>query len=1021
MRASWTCGPVTFARVTRSARRFGRRAPCNSATGGGYKGGVPISCVYCGGSHATSAEVRACWQRSEGGGAPQLPDADDLSTGPSAVPSEPAPRRESASAAPPVRRPAAAVNVGTVKPGPEFLARSLVIGPEGDIPAAWGSAPVVVVDHDTWVKPQAVVAELREHRRERRRVVVELHVDLPDVPPDSAPYRGHTSEHAPLHELGPRHELLHDDLVHLIWANGIDARSGRPRWWLLDDAVRLGCTPTGDGETGDVVLPDGTRAWIDGGPLTMHTSTALAGVAVLHRIGIEHGVLRPLGSNDLPDTGSAVELAPDQRAAVTHPGSAARIIAPAGSGKTRVLTERARHVVQRWEVPASAVTLVAFNKRAQGEMAERSADVRGLQVRTLNAMALAIVNGSAPFARRAQQYRTIDEPDVRRIIGRLVSFPRKRNADPIAPWIEALGLVRLGLRSPTEVESIYDGDIDGFAAFYPRYLRELESQGALDFDQQVHEAIRILLAEPAARATAQRACRVLLVDEFQDLTPAHLLLVRLLAGPDGSVFGVGDDDQTIYGYNGADPAWLIDFAQLFPLAEMHPLEVNYRCPADVVESADRLLRHNVRRVAKVIRSAHPGTTGLHVARPTVDTVDTTVAVVRGAVANGRAPSEVAVLTRVNSLLAPVQAALVGHGIPVTGGVGAEFVDRTAVRSVLAWMRLGMGLWSGGDLQEALRRPSRPMHPNAANWVTEQHDVDGLLRLANRLNNDRDAQRVREFALDIERVRAQVTSGGSTADVVALVRDSIGLGGAVQTLDQSRHGMNRAAQSDDLTALEQLARLHPEVPGFEQWLRDTLGRPWSSGGVVLATVHRVKGQEWPVVVVHQADADQYPHRLATDEEEEERRLFHVAVTRTSESVTVVSGPSPSPFIAELSNEPPERKPRIVSSNAPERRGSAVTKPGTTRSSSSGRSSDKKPGEGLSPKASLAFAKLKDLRRELAKGKPAYTVFDDATLERIALAQPSSLAELGGLRGIGPAKLDQYGAAVLAVIEDVAAES
>ena len=94
----------------------------------------------------------------------------------------------------------------------------------------------------------------------------------------------------------------------------------------------------------------------------------------------------------------------------------------------------------------------------------------------------------------------------------------------------------------------------------------------------------------------------MLVDEFQDLTPAHLLLIRLLASPGGAVFGVGDDDQTIYGYNGADPAWLIDFADLFPGAGTHPLEVNYRCPAGIVDIVDRLLRHNERRV----RQDHPG-------------------------------------------------------------------------------------------------------------------------------------------------------------------------------------------------------------------------------------------------------------------------------------------------------------------------------------------------------------------------------------------------------------------------------
>ncbi|MEZ5217336.1 MAG: AAA family ATPase [Ilumatobacteraceae bacterium] len=128
----------------------------------------------------------------------------------------------------------------------------------------------------------------------------------------------------------------------------------------------------------------------------------------------------------------------DQRAAVLHPGGAARIIAPAGSGKTRVLTERARHLLRAWNLPASAVTLVAFNKRAQEEMSARTADLPGLQVRTLNAIGLAIVNGVAPSQPAGAAPRTIDEPEVRRFLDELVKFPRRRNADPVAPWIDAL-------------------------------------------------------------------------------------------------------------------------------------------------------------------------------------------------------------------------------------------------------------------------------------------------------------------------------------------------------------------------------------------------------------------------------------------------------------------------------------------------------------------------------------------------------------------------------------------------------
>ena len=285
---------------------------------------------------------------------------------------------------------------------------------------------------------------------------------------------------------------------------------------------------------------------------------------------------------------------------------------------------------------------MAFNKRAQEEMVERTGDLPGLQVRTLNAIALAIVNGTPPFASQPQRWKTIDEPEVRRIIGDLVSFPRRRNSDPIAPWIEALTVIRLGLVDPDEVEGRYDGDVEGLAAVWPSYRAALERRGAVDFDDQIYRALLVLLRDPVARRQAQRACRVMLVDEFQDLTPAHLLMLRLLSSPGAAVFGVGDDDQTIYGYNGADPAWLIDFAELFPGAGEHPLEVNYRCPAGIVDKVDRLLRHNRRRVPKVIRAASSDAAGCRI-DTSVDAVDATRRAVHDALSSGAVAADVAVL------------------------------------------------------------------------------------------------------------------------------------------------------------------------------------------------------------------------------------------------------------------------------------------------------------------------------------------------------------------------------------------
>ena len=919
---------------------------------------MAISCVYCGGTHADGAGVRACWQRSESAVAAPLPDD----------------------------QPKGVAMASAVAGAAPHLGRHVIVRPGELAPSAWADAPRLPITPAHLDDPGTALHTLRTHGLRREPLVIEIAADL------AVRLAEPEFTDAPPHQLGARFEFLRSTLHHLITANAVDTTHPRgARWWVLDRAVALGATAVADG-TADVMLPDGTLAWLDGGPIVF--THAFDGVAVVHRVAVEHDSLTPFRSND-----TSAELAPDQLQAVVHSGGAARIIAPAGSGKTRVLTERARHLLQQWRLPAGAVSLVAFNKRAQEEMRERTPDLRGLQVRTLNAIALAIVNGSPPFAPQQRRFATIDEGDVRRLIGRLVTFPRKRNADPVATWIEALSVARLGLRSPAKVEQLYDGDVDGFTEMFPRYRRELERAGQVDFDEQVQRAIEILLGDAHAREIAQRACRMMLVDEFQDLTPAHMLLIRLLAGPDASVFGVGDDDQTIYGYNGADPRWLIDFAELFPGAGEHPLEVNYRCPADVVEAADMLLRHNSVRVSKTIRPSKV-IRGLTV-EPGDAPVATTVDIVSTAVAGGRPPADIAVLCRVNSLLVPVQVALGAAGVPVMGGVGRDFTERTAVRAALAWLRLATAteMCSPDDLAEALRRPSRSIHPTIANWVGEQQSLEGLRKLAARITTERDAQRVEEFADDIARLQRIASTRGTTGAILGALRDTVGLASSIASLDLHRRGMNRAAQNDDLTAIAQLAELQPDPALFEAWLRQGVGRPWQAGGVTLSTVHRVKGQEWPLVIVHQADADQFPHRLSVDEQEE-RRVFHVAITRASERLHIVPDGNPSPFIDDLTTAPAPKRPSVVSS---------TPAPAAARAA--------RPGQQLAGTDAQLFATLKDLRRHLAAGKPAYTVLADAALEQIAVNRPTSLAELGRIKGIGPAKLQQYGDALLRAVAPV----
>ena len=955
---------------------------------------MPISCGNCGGVHNTVAEVRACHQVL-------VPAPTDP---PPPGPSDPtidAPRPVSTTPAP----------AAPVHAGPAELGRSLVVRPGQDVPADWASCPHVVIDDEALREPTAVIAELAERWTQRQPYVVELAAALdrhPAETDDREPWR-----------LDPSFTFPLERLAHLAWSNALDLRDDAPANEAVTAAVAVGATVAPE-SVADVRTSTADSAWCDGGPLDLGLADAAAtgGLPVLHRTWLEHGRVTPL-LNPAP----TADLAADQLAAVTHPGGACRVISPAGSGKTRTLTERARHLVAGCGLPPTALTLVAYNTRAAGEMRERLGELPGLQIRTLNSLGLAIVGGTGPFRRPgARPPRVLDERAVRDHLERLVKFPRRANTDPAALWIEALGQVRLGLRDPAEVEAEYLGDVDGLAEVFPRYREALRRDGAVDFDEQIYQAVEVLVREPETRRAAQRTCRVMLVDEFQDLTPAHLLLIRLLSAPAYDVFGVGDDDQTIYGYQGADPRWLIDFADYFPGAASHPLTVNYRCPPAVIGAARNLLTRNGRRVPKTVEAA-PGRAddagALRLVTTDDGTVGATVEAVRAHLDAGAAPADAVVLARVNAALAPVQVALAVAGIPVDPVPGIRaWLQRTGVRAALAWLDLALDprRLSGAAIREASRRPPRGLSPKLIDWMSEQRDQGGLERLAGRVSRERDQEKLLAFLADLRLVAGIVADGGDTAAVMATVRDRIGLGGAVESLDRSRGRVDRSTHGDDFDALHQLATLHPDPRTFRRWLTDQLNTevPAGEGGRVhLSTVHRVKGLEWPHVVVHEASNRLFPHRLVVglDGREEERRIFHVALTRCSESVTVVApADAPSPFLDELA-VPGEPPPRPAPASPPPR-AAAGSKP----------SAPKAPAEPVDPAAWRQAQALNEALRQWRKarstadGVPAYVVFADRTLDDLVARRPTSFPELLACHGIGPAKVENYGDELLAVIAE-----
>ncbi|HUP70170.1 MAG TPA: ATP-dependent helicase [Acidimicrobiales bacterium] len=787
-----------------------------------------------------------------------------------------------------------------VAPGPSVLGRGVVVTVGDEVPPAWAGCPLVTVDEAALAGPGAVVTELHEAWAGRRPVVVVLGVD-------PARFRSPGSWTDDPWALGPEFEPWLDRLQFLVWANTYDARGrGAPIWWWGRKAERsgLGAKATPEGPA-DVVLNDGTSAWIDGGPRTVVVGAGPAVAIVIHAESVELGRLTPVPPPAPPAAATAAQLAPDQLAAVAHAGGPARVIAPAGSGKTRVLTERLRHLMVDRGFEREAILAVAYNKKAQEELEERCSSFRP-RVQTLNALGYALLRQA-----RGRAPRVLEEREVRQMLdGLLPRRQRRANTDPMAPYLEGLSLIRLGLRDPDEVEEERD-DVPGLAAAFAPYRRQLLAAGAVDFDDQVYAAIETLLRDGDFRRRAQDGCRHLLVDEFQDLTPAHVLLLRLLAMPGLDVFGVGDDDQVIYGHAGADPAFLVHFADRFPDAADHRLEVNYRCPVAVIDAARHLLSYNHLRVVKEIRpgpESEDSAESLQVLRHAPDAGATALAdVVKAWLAEPAvSPAQIAVLTRVNSLLLAPHVALAEAGIPINSVLRPQVLDRTGVRAALAYLRIGAdpGRVSGADVIEIYRRPSRGFPQWFTKWLRGYSSLEALRRIGDKIDDDKVAAKVDDLVDDLELV-ARAVQGGTTRHALTVIKDRVGLGGAMGLLDGTATGEGGSSHLDDLEALEQVAALHPDPSSFEPWLRAVFHREAEPGGVTLSTVHRVKGMEWDHVAVFGVTGGIVPHRLALDEEEE-RRVLHVAITRGRHRVAVLADQSrPSLFLDEMAGVAPHR--------------------------------------------------------------------------------------------------------------------
>lgn len=902
----------------------------------------------------------------------------------------------------------------------------------------------VVITHATCEDPQETVARLFGHWVRREPVTVSIACDI-------ALLREPSNFRTPPWDLDASFLPWRDILYFLLFANNVDERGDDPVWWQGRRALRDGAgyfLPAAD--DGDVVTSQGDAIWIDGGPRrTSHEGDA----SILHcsdvvRVARERSLRR--NGETSP---SGMELAADQMAAVHHGVGPACVIAPAGSGKTRVIVERLRYLTQDCGYDPNMVVALAYNTRARGEMVSRLPSLES-SLRTINSLTYEIAREARPGAQvmTSRQTRTLLESC-------LGSLKWRNNVDALAPYLEGLGSIRLGLVRPEDFERDHP-DLEGIANATHRYRQRMKEEGLLDFDEQVYAAVEYLLANGSARRRWQDRVLHLIVDEFQDVRPLHMLLFRLLAAPQMDVFVVGDDDQVIYGYDGATPRYLTHFSDYFFGGESYLLSTNYRCPPDVVAAAGHLLSHNSERVPKTIAAGRRDEkAALHVVQ--VPAASTAMALSEE-VANRLSthlPAQVAILARINATLLVPLAALASKGIPVRHSLTRDILERKGTAAMLGYIELATA--SRTFRSSSLAAVVRVHRPSLPRWFPErlaqrsQWSVADLRAI--HISDERGARSRDQLCDLIEALRTH--AGVATSDLILAIREATGVD-VVLSGGEAPVSAERSTHHEDLVTLHQAATLHPDAASFGSWLEECIATPSSDDGVTLSSVHRVKGMEWPIVIVLGATEGGFPHGEPACDLEEERRIFHVAMTRGIEAVTVMgSQQRPSRFVGEMSPVGANLKPHTGGQGREDlphidvAEGMRVemddgvcgvvrkVKP-TTFEVMAGGGQHRRYDRGavgavdgqrgaLVPVASVVSERtgsvgpsnplevaLWQWRTNEARERriPAYMVFNNETLIAIAQARPRSLGHLSSISGVGPKKLAQWGETIVEVVRN-----
>ena len=589
-------------------------------------------------------------------------------------------------------------------------------------------------------------------------------------------------------------------------------------------------------------------------------------------------------------------LNPPQRAAVEYCDGPLLVLAGAGSGKTRVITEKIAYLIAKKHLPGSKIAAITFTNKAAREMRERAAKLvkgsagEGLTVCTFHALGLKFLQIEHDAAGLRRGFSVFDSDDSAGVLKELLPKGAKPDA------LDAMrGLISRakndGLSPEAAMERAQSAREREAAETYAQYQKRLSAFNAVDFDDLIRLPGALLESDEALRTAWRERLRYLLVDEYQDTNNAQSRLLTLLAGPRGAFTCVGDDDQSIYAWRGANPENIEQLGRDFPSLRVVKLEQNYRCARRILRAANKLIANNPHTHPKQLWSEHVEGEPLRVfeCKDSEHEAERVADEILFLAQKHKAPwSDFAILFRGNFQSRVLEKQLQLRRVPYHLSGGTAFLDRQEVKDALAWLRL---IANPDDDSAFLRAVTSPKRDVGSTTLAKLGEFAGqahasLLRTAERLEvvkqlPARAASAVDGFVQIVKRLRqiaAQETPGalcrrliedsGLLAALRAECRDDAGFQRRRANLDELAQWFDAAGKGEPGTLIAQLALLtHAD--------RDEPGN-----AVRMMSLHGSKGLEFAYVFVVGVEEGVLPHEASMEEGrlEEERRLMYVGITR-----------------------------------------------------------------------------------------------------------------------------------------------